>query len=225
MRPLLLSPVIAVLFWSIGGVSGAFAQSPPEPADSAPLLETPSLKAPTLPAWWGGNAKADVAKADVPKSPDWLSKHVSIEIFGYDPKVHEPGFELSPGYTSAMWYNLHDLECPRCVMPVTRTRFTIPPSGVDATLKLLGGRVQLFGGFGALEALKPAGTFEPQGLRLMTSSDDDAWLVQIKAGARVAVDPHRHLWLGGTARHLYNFGSGKTEWSTLSGDATFKFGR
>ena len=80
-------------------------------------------------------------------------KNLTIESFGFDLKQQAPGFQFSLGYTST-FFNLNGLECPRCVPgPVDRDgRFTLPPFGAKATLKLQDGRVQLFGGFAALEA-------------------------------------------------------------------------
>ncbi len=152
-------------------------------------------------------------------------KKLTIESFGYSLGPQAPGFAFSPGYTASL-FNLHGLECPRCILgPVNRARFTLPPFGANAVLKLLDGRVELFSGFGGLEAFKPEGTLEPRGHQLWTSYYGDAWLVQAEGGGRVALDRDGHIWLGATSRHLWNFGSGPQQWSTFSGNATFRFGR
>jgi hypothetical protein len=79
--------------------------------------------------------------------PGWL-KNFTIESFGYGPNTPQE-YAFSPGYYAAM-YNLQGLECPRCVLgPVTRPRFTLPPFGALATLKLHGDRVELFTGSAA----------------------------------------------------------------------------
>ena len=79
-------------------------------------------------------------------------KNLSIESFGFTLAPQAPGFQFSPGYT-ATFFNLHGLECPACkVDPITRSRFTLPPFGAKATLKLRDDRVQLFGGLAAIEA-------------------------------------------------------------------------
>ncbi len=133
-------------------------------------------------------------------------------------------FAYSPGYFAAL-YNLEGLECPRCVPgPVSRSRFTLPPFGAIAKLRLHNDRIELFAGFSGIEAWKPDGTFEPRGRSLWTSSYGDAWLTQTQAGARVALDRQQHVSLGATGRYLYNFGSGPQSWSTFSGDVTLKLG-
>jgi hypothetical protein len=161
-------------------------------------------------------------KAD--SNPTFL-KNLTIESFGFDLAPQAPGFQFSPGYT-ATFFNLQGLECPRCVLgPVDRDgRFTLPPFGAKATLKLQQGRVELFSGFAALEAWKPDGTFEPQGHRAFSSSYGDAWLAQTEAGGRIALDRGQHVWVGASGRHLSNFGPGQKEWNTFSGAATFEFG-
>ena len=155
--------------------------------------------------------------------PVWL-KNLTIESFGYDAKAFGPGFEFSPAYTASL-YNLHGLECPLCVLgPRNRIRFTLPPFGANATWRLHEDRVELYTGFGGIEAWKADGTFEPQGRRLFSNADDDAWLTQVQAGGRIAVDHDRHVWLGATGRYLYNFGPGVRQGTTFSGDATFRLG-
>src|SRR5258708_2399377 len=151
-------------------------------------------------------------------------KNLTIESFGYGRAPKAPGFQFTPAYTAAL-FNLHGLECPGCVVgPVNRARFTLPPFGSKATLKLRNDRVELFSGFAALEAWKPDNTFEPRGRSLGSSSYGDAWLTQVEAGGRVALERSQHLWLGATGRHLLNFGPGKKEWNTFSGGATLEFG-
>jgi hypothetical protein len=155
--------------------------------------------------------------------PRWMD-HLTIESFGYDSKPVAPGFQFSPGYTASM-FNLEGLECPRCVLgPRNPTRFTLPPFGANATLKLRDGRVELFTGFGAIEAWKADGTLEPRGLRSFSNADGDAWLTQMQAGGRVSLDRNQHVWVGASSRYLYNFGPGMRQWNTLSGEATFRLG-
>lgn len=235
MRPLLTSLVFIALF---GGAS-VFAQTSfdtaankPGPAPLAADLKSgasfDSLPPQTDAAGVARASASVLAPVGVDDKrsgfhPGWLKK-LTIESFGYGPGPMEPGFNLSPGYTAAL-FNLHGLECPRCALgPVNRARFTLPPFGANATLKLRDGRIELFGGFGAIEAWKPDGTFEPQGFRRGSGSYGDAWLMQVHAGARVALDPGQHVWVGAMGRYLYNFGAGLKQWSTFSGDATFRFG-
>jgi len=114
-----------------------------------------------------------------PAQPGWL-KNFTIESFGYGPNTPQE-YAFSPGYYAAM-YNLQGLECPRCVLgPVVRPRFTLPPFGALATLKLHDGRIKLFAGVAGIEAWKPDGTFEPQGRALWTNTYGDAWLTQGQA--------------------------------------------
>jgi hypothetical protein len=163
-----------------------------------------------------------LAKSD--SKPAFL-KNLTIESFGFGLAPQAPGFQFSPGYT-ATFFNLHGLECPDCVIgPLNRDgRFTLPPFGAKATMKFQNDRVELFSGFAALEAWKPDGTFEPRGHSLFSSSYGDAWLQQVEAGGRIALDPGQHLWIGASGRHLSNFGPGLKEWNTFSGSATFEFG-
>jgi hypothetical protein len=151
--------------------------------------------------------------------------HLTIESFGLSSSPLAPGYAFSAAYFSSL-FNLQRLECPGCFLgPRNLAKFTLPPFGASVTAKLRGDRVELFGGFAGIEAWKPDGTFQPQGLRPWTSTDGDAWLTQGQAGIRVAVDSGRHLWLGATGRRLYNFGPGPKQWTTLGGDATFRLGR
>ncbi len=161
---------------------------------------------------------------DRPKPrPDWM-KNLAIDSFGYDLKSQAPGFQFSPGYTAAM-YNLEGLECPLCVLgPRNPTRFTLPPFGTNVILKLHDGRFELFGRAGGIEAWKADGTYEPSGLRKFSNADGDAWLTQVEGGGRVAIDHGRRLWLGASSRYLYNFGPGLKQWTTFSGQATFRLG-
>jgi hypothetical protein len=179
---------------------------------------------------WSTTATTPISRPtpiwSLPKSdsnPTFL-KNLTIESFGYTLAPQAPGFQFSPGYT-ATFFNLQGLECPRCVGgPIDRAgRFTLPPFGAKATLKLQDGRVQLTSGFAALEAWKPDGTFEPRGHSPFSSSYGDAWLSQAEAGGRIALDPGQHIWIGATGRHLSNFGPGLRDWNTFSGNATFEF--
>lgn len=172
----------------------------------------------------------DWSKPKVKSHRDFV-KNLTIESFGYGAAPQGEGFEFSPAYTSA-FFNLHRLECPRCVIgPVNRTKFTLPPFGATGTLQFADDRIELFSGAGALEAWKPNNTFEPRGLSMGTSTYGDAWLSQLEEGARFAVDGKRRLWLGGARRSLYKVGSGfkagaeKSQWNTFSAGATFTFGR
>lgn len=151
--------------------------------------------------------------------------HFKIESFGIGSSPLEPGYMFSSAYI-ATFYDFQGLECPLCIPgPRNLSRLTLPPFGATATVKLIGDHLELFAGFGGIEAWKADGTFQPQGHRPFTSSDDgDAWLLQGQAGFRFSVDHDRHLWLGASGRRLYNFGPGPKNWTTNSVDATFRFG-
>jgi len=111
-----------------------------------------------------------------------------------------------------------------CKDPVNRAKFTLPPFGAKAILKLRDDRIEIFSGFAAMEAWKPAGTFEPRGLSLLSSPYGDAWLTQIEAGGQISLDRTQHVWVGATGRRLSNFGPGHKERNTFSGAATLVFG-
>lgn len=205
MRPFLLWTAIGIL------CSAASAQITPPPAvrPGGTYFGTPKPKCMPDPV--------------EPKSPR-LPKNLTIESSGENGKLHAEGFEASPGYRSADWFNLQDLECYGCAMHQgTRSGATMAPFGSTVTLHL-SKRFQLFGGVGGLEAPLAAGTPSPAGARLYGNDDDDNWRVQVDAGAKIAVDPHQHLWLGGDARHVLNFGGGAKEWNTFSGSATIRLG-
>jgi hypothetical protein len=194
---------IAIVLGFISGGIGALAQTPAAGDTNEP-------------------GTAVTGNAVVPE-PGFL-KNFMIESFGYGPNTPQE-FTYSPGYFADL-YNLQGLECPRCVLgPVSRSRFTLPPFGAIAKLRLHDDRIELFAGFSGIEAWKPDGTFEPRGRSLWTNSWGDAWLTQAQAGARVALDHQQHVSVGATGRYLYNFGSGPQHWNTFSGDVTLKLGR
>ena len=162
-----------------------------------------------------GSSKAPAARKAI---------SLTLESFGYKsaPARNEDGL-VQPAYTLS-YFDLHGLECPICVAPGFRARVAIPPFGATGKLALFNDRVELFGGFGGVEAVTAPGILRPQGLRLFTSTEDDAWLMQFKAEAQVAVDPQKHIWIGGAARRFYSSGAGPRQWNSLSGQATFKLG-
>ena len=244
MRALWISLVLGL----ISSGAGILAQSPagsdanePNAAPAIPNLVIPTPAIPTLrpliyfnpslPATEPANALFSGSNTLVTLGadgnttnprPGWM-KNFTIESFGYGPRTSQD-YAYSPGYFAAM-FNLQGLECPRCVLgPVSRSRFTLPPFGAKASLKLFDDRIELFTGYGGIEAWKPDGTFEPQGRSLWTNSYGDAWLTQAQAGVRFGLDRQQHLSVGATGRYLYNFGSGPEHWSTFSGDVMLKFG-
>jgi hypothetical protein len=75
-------------------------------------------------------------------------------------------------------------------------------------------RMELFGGMGGAFA-----TFHTP--YAMTNS----WTVQTSMGARIALDPGRHIWVGTTANHVTDFADKKRQWVAGSADLTLRFGR
>jgi len=56
-------------------------------------------------------------------------------------------------------------------------------------------------------------------------SKPNSWLAQTSLGARIALDPGHHVWLGGTAYYLTDFADKTRQWSYGSADLTIRFGR
>ncbi len=75
-------------------------------------------------------------------------------------------------------------------------------------------RIELFGGMGGVYVPFRSSYTMP-----------NAWLTQVSAGARIALDPGQHLWLGGTASWLTDFADKNRQWGSLSADFTFRTGR
>jgi hypothetical protein len=93
-------------------------------------------------------------------------------------------------------------------------RDTHLPFGATAILPINRWHLEVFGGTG--------GVFAPfRGSYAMTNS----WMVQTSMGARVALDPGRHVWVGTTARYMTDFADKKRQWVTGTADLTVRFGR
>jgi hypothetical protein len=216
MRQILV-PLLAILLGD-----AVFAQSEPDGAFATlPFAHSSSF---FVPAHISPSINKISIGAAPQRSTSPFFRHLTIESFGLGFSPVDPGYMFSSAYI-ATFYNLQGLECPLCIPgPRNLSRLTLPPFGATATVKLLGDHLELFTGFGGIEAWKADGTFQPQGHRPFTSSDVDAWLTQGQAGFRFSVDHNRHLWLGVTGRRLYNFGPGPKQWTTKSVDATFRFG-
>ncbi len=103
-----------------------------------------------------------------------------------------------------------------------RTRYTLPAFGSEATLRIFGDRAEFYLGYGGVNAWKADNTLI-QGNR-RGSSFDGAWLIQTTAGAMVALDRDKHLWLGTAGRYVSSYGEGRKHWNTFGGSATFQFG-
>lgn len=228
MRPLLISLVLSVLSDSATiSAQPLFDTAANKPGPMPPALNLklgnffdyslPKTDSASIPSTSVGVlAPAGIDSNRSSPRPGWLKK-LTIESFGYGPAPLEPAFDLSPGYTAAL-FNLYGLECPGCARgPVNWPQLTLPPFGANVTWKLRDGRVELFTGAGGIEAWRPTSTF------MM----NDAWLTQVQVGGRVAIDHSQRLWFGGTGRYLYNLGPGPgpKHWNTFGGDATFRFGQ
>jgi hypothetical protein len=153
---------------------------------------------------------------------------LTIESFGYSSKPIPSEFEFPVRLTEGA-FTAHGLQCPFCVIRPTmeRARYSLPEFGATGTLSFWNGRAALFAQIGGVNAWKPDGV-RIQAARHggFSTSSNDAWLVQGAAGVRVAVDPGRHVWLGGESRYLRNFGpDNRVHWNSYSGGATFVFGR
>ncbi len=200
---------------------GAFCQEPSDTTSTSPGLGValPTLK-PIKQFDWSAQRN---------RVASGLQKHLTFYSFGVDASPTGQGFEFPVRLTEGP-FTAQGLECPRCVIrPTTeRTKFTLPPFGSEATLSLWQDRAELFTGVGGINAWRADNVTIETDLRggsfRRDSSFNDAWLAQGWAGAKVAVDPSRHVWLGAAGRYLSNFGYGKKHWNTVGGSATFQFG-
>jgi len=93
-------------------------------------------------------------------------------------------------------------------------RDAISPFGASFVLPVAHGRAELFGSMG--------GVYVPFRWEYAMPN---AWLTQTSFGARVALDQGRHVWVGGTARHLTDFADKNRQWGSWSADLTFQSGR
>jgi hypothetical protein len=205
------------LFGLLSGSMGTFAQTG---VDTGTIKSGRGTQIPTL---------KSVKQFDwsAPKSHprSGFLKDLTIESFGYDRSPTGQGFELPLRFTNTPSLS-YGLECPRCIVrpAMERSRFSLPPFGFEATLPLEHDRIEVFTGVGGVNAWKPDNTIIKLGLEGRARSFNDIWLLQGNAGARVAVDRNRHLWLGPVGRYVSNFGPGKKHWNTFGGSATFRFG-
>lgn len=207
----------------LGSATMIYGQNSVPPAEFRP---SSGVELPPLDSVRKSEAIADV-KPKANAKADFVRK-LTVESFGYSLAPTGPGYE-SAIRLSAGPFTDHGLECPRCIIrpSMERRRYTLPPFGSIATLKLADGRVNLFTGVGGINAWKPDNAIidvDGNGFR-RNSSFNDAWLVQGSAGANVAVDKGRRLWLGAAGRYLQNYGAGRRHWNTLGGSATILLGR
>lgn len=88
------------------------------------------------------------------------------------------------------------------------------PFGATAVVPVNRWRLELFGGIGGAYA-----TFRTPYAMF------DSWMVQTSAGARVALDQGRHVWIGTTASYITDFADKKRQWVTGAADLTLRFGK
>jgi len=93
-------------------------------------------------------------------------------------------------------------------------RETHLPFGATSVLPINRWRLELSGGIGGAYA-----TFHTP--YAMTNS----WMVQTSVGARAALDPGRHVWLGATTSYITDFADNKRQWVTGTADLTLRFGK
>jgi hypothetical protein len=99
---------------------------------------------------------------------------------------------------------------------VYNERVTLLSFGVRGVLPLAHGRVELFAGPAAAH-LWSSSYYLTQGYHA------PAWLFEIDAGARIAVDRRHRFWIGPAARFARDAGRPTEEWISLTGDFGFRF--
>lgn len=56
-------------------------------------------------------------------------------------------------------------------------------------------------------------------------SKPNSWLTQTSLGARIALDPGHHFWLGATSYYLTDFADKTRQWGYGAADLTVRFGK
>jgi hypothetical protein len=98
----------------------------------------------------------------------------------------------------------------------TRERVTLLSLGFRSVLPLAHGRVELFAG--------PSATHIGSSVYELTQAyPSPPWLFEVDGGGRMAIDRHRHFWIGPTARFTRDIGRPTEEWVSLTGDVGFRF--
>ncbi|HTB15808.1 MAG TPA: hypothetical protein VK752_29765 [Bryobacteraceae bacterium] len=97
-------------------------------------------------------------------------------------------------------------------MPPIRERVTLVSIGARGILPLHQGRVELFGGGGAVNVSTSEAYLEL-----------GSWLWQVNGGGRIAIGKRRRFWVGPTLRWSRNGGRPTEEWVSLTGDFGFRF--
>jgi hypothetical protein len=160
-------------------------------------------------------------------------KSWSITSFGYSLAPTGLGFEFRSPFTGNP-VGVPGLECPTCIArPQTEhSRFALPPFGAQAVRQFSNDHIELFGGFGGINAWSANGaTIQVNGNPLAplrsASPFNDEWLLELSGGGRFAVDHGRHLWLGADWRSVWNMGPTaprQSQWKSVSGSATLQLG-
>ncbi len=145
----------ALILSVVCAVASAFAQNRVEPGTvgASPEAKIPtvgtSVAVPTF-------KSAQYSEPSKPPEPRPFLKNLTIYSFGYDLRPTGQGFESSSrlSYDS---FTAHGLECPLCVPRpmMDRAKYTIPPFGGGATLKLCQDRAEMFAQIGGIDAWRP----------------------------------------------------------------------
>src|SRR5581483_6248713 len=223
---------LLLVFLELLGTGKAFAQAaivPPGTLAKKAVSPNVSSKQKTrIPAT--ADIKSEAWTAEDKLSHNKFLKSWTVTSFGYSLGPTGVGFEFRSPFLSNP-FSMPGLECPICIVrpQIERVRFTLPPFGAQAVRQLANDSIELFGGFGGINAWSANGTTiqmnrSPFGALRSASSFNDEWLLELSAGGRATVDPGRHLWLGTSWRSVWNLGPaapGQSSWKTVSGSATF----
>lgn len=120
--------------------------------------------------------------------------------------IKEPGVQI-PDFGGALQAYVNRLA------PVAPLNSQLPFGG-NVVLSLARRRVEIFGGMG--------GIFVPYA---SPYTAPNTWLMQNKAGFRVALDPDKHVWLGATTYLMTNFAVKTTSSGAATADLTVNFGK
>ena len=126
-------------------------------SDAAVAQAEPDGASATPPLTHSGSVNEAWLCAAPQRSTSPFFSHFTLESFGVNSSNVAPGYMLSSAYL-ASFYDLQGLECPDCILgPRNLSRPTLPPFGATVTVRLIGDHLELFAGFGGIEAWKAEG--------------------------------------------------------------------
>jgi hypothetical protein len=161
---------------------------------------------------FGSIPQRTVVRTDSPKAAQsFLSDHPRFSFFSRDPVLPETVSSLlarSSGRFDGPIQDLVNVNAANIYAPLHESF----AGGV--VMHLAHKRLEIFGTVGGL--------FVPY--RTMYTMPN-AWLYQTDIGVRWALDPNRHLWIGGTGHYITDFSDKKRQWAYESADFTVQFGR